>query len=289
MKTYLDCIPCFFHQALQTSRMVTTDEGKVRRVLDEVGAMLKDLPLDKPPPENGRLVYKKIAEITGNPDPFKGLKKKYTQVTLKLYPSLKRMVVRSEDRLLTAIRLAIAGNVIDFGARSSLPQSHGDFDLEREVEEVLGRGFGVLDYENFRESLLTAPWVLYIGDNAGETVFDRILIEEMGKPVTYVVRGKPIINDATYEDAVEAGIHEVAKILSSGVDAPGTILGRCSDEFRRAYDSALLVISKGQGNYETLCGEKRPIFYMLKVKCPVIAREIGVEEGDIILKEVKAG
>ena len=264
--------------------MVTPDEEKVREVLNEVGAMLKGFSLDNPPPENGRLMYKKIAEITGNPDPFRELKKKYTEAALKLYPSLKHIVAQSEDRLLTAIRLAIAGNVIDFGAKSSLAKSPTEFNLEKEVEETLGRNFALLDYENFKAHLVAASGVLYIGDNAGETVFDRVLIEEMGRPVTYVVREKPIINDATYEDAVEAGIHNVARILSSGVDAPGTILSRCSDEFWKAYDSAGLVISKGQGNYETLSEEKRLIFYMLKLKCPVIAQEMGVEEGDIILK-----
>ena len=287
MKTYLDCIPCFFQQALQTTRMVTSDERKVRKVLDEVGAMLKGFSLDSPPPENGRLMYKKIAEITGNPDPFKEVKRKYTDAALKLYPFLKQIVARSEDKLFTAIKLAIAGNVIDFGAKSSLMKSPGEFDLEKEVKEAVKKNFVLLDYKNFKESLLASSEILYIGDNAGETVFDRVLIEEIGRPVTYVVRGEPIINDATYEDAVEAGIDKVARILSSGVDAPGTILARCSDKFRKEYDSAQLVISKGQGNYETLSAEERPIFYLLKVKCPVIAREIGVEVDGMVLKQAK--
>jgi hypothetical protein len=267
--------------------MVTSDERKVRKVLDEVGEMVKGFSLDNPPPENGRLMYKKIAEITGNPDPFREIKRKYTDVALKLYPLLKQIVAKSSDKLLMAIKLAIAGNVIDFGAKSFLIKSPHEFDLEKEVQEVVERDFFLPDYEKFKESLLSSSDILYIGDNAGETVFDRVLIEELGRPVTYAVRGEPIINDATYEDAVRAGMDKVATILSSGVDAPGTILARCSDEFRKEYDSAELLISKGQGNYETLSGEERPIFYLLKVKCPVIAQEMGVEVGSMVLREAK--
>jgi hypothetical protein len=110
------------------------------------------------------------------------------------------------------------------------------------------------------------------------------LIEEMKKPVTYAVRGKPIINDATYEDAVQAGIDTVATILSSGTDAPGAILKTCSSEFKEVYNNSKFIISKGQGNYEALSNERRPIFFLLKTKCHVIANDIGISEGDIILK-----
>ena len=127
---------------------------------------------------------------------------------------------------------------------------------------------------------------MYIGDNAGECVFDRILIEEMKKPVIYVVRDMPIINDATYEDAVQAGIDKVATILSSGTDAPGTILKTCSAEFKNVYKNSKLIISKGQGNYEALSNERRPIFFLLKAKCDVIADDIGISKGDILLKGI---
>ena len=128
--------------------------------------------------------------------------------------------------------------------------------------------------------------ILYIGDNAGECVFDRILIEEMKKPVIYAVRDIPIINDATYEDAVEAGIDEFATIMSSGADGPGAVLKTCSPEFIKVYNNSQFIISKGQGNYEALSNEGRPIFFLLKAKCHVIADNIGVHEGDIVLKGI---
>ena len=276
MRTYLDCFPCFLNQALRAARIATDDEKKIKKVLDEVRMMLRSIPLESTPPETGRVIYRKVSEITGNLDPYREIKRESTQKALSLYPSLKSHVEKSNDRLLTAIRIAIAGNVIDFGANWA-------FDLKHDVDEVLEKDFAIYDYNRFKDRLEKAREVLYIGDNAGECVFDRILIEEMKKSVIYVVRDVPVINDATYEDAVQAGIDNVATILSSGTDAPGTILETCSAAFQKVSNNAKFIISKGQGNYETLSNEKRPIFFLLKVKCHVIANDIGIHEGDIIL------
>jgi len=280
MKTYLECFPCFLNQALRAGRIATDDEKKIKRLLDEVGMMLKDIPLESTPPASGKMIYKKVSEISGVPDPYKEIKEESTEKCLALYPSLKHMVAKSDDKLLTAIRIAIAGNVIDFGANKN-------FDIDKEIEAALKRDFAVCDYTEFREHLNEADEILYLGDNAGECVFDRILIETMKKPVIYVVRGVPVINDATYEDAVQAGINRVATILSSGTDAPGTILDTCSAEFMKVFESAGFIISKGQGNYEALSDEKRPIFFVLKVKCHVIANDMGLTEGDMVLKGKK--
>ena len=277
MKTSLDCFPCFLDQALRAGRIVIKDEKEIKRLLDEVGAMLSSIPLESTPPESGRLIYQKVSEITGIPDPYKEIKKDSTKEALALYPYLKDQVETADDKLLTAIRIAIAGNVIDFGVSK-------DFHIEEDIDEILGKDFAIFDYDKFKESLDNTNEILYIGDNAGECVFDRVLIEEIKKPVTYVVRDAPIINDATYEDAVQAGIDNVATIISSGTDAPGTILETCNNEFREVYGNSKLIISKGQGNYEALSNEKRPIFFLLKAKCHVIAKDIGVDDGDIILK-----
>ena len=277
MKTYLDCFPCFISQALRAARIATNDEKKIETILDEVGMMLKNIPLGCPPPESARLIYHKVKEITGNLDPYKKIKKESTQKALSLYPFLENRLEKSKDRLLTAIQIAIAGNVIDFGA-------DWDFDIESETYKVLEMNFAVCDYNRFKRNLDKAPNVLYIADNAGECVFDRILINEIQKPVTYVVRGMPIINDATYEDAVQAGIDRVATILSSGTDAPGTVLETCNPEFKNVYKDSEFIISKGQGNYEALSKEKRAIFFLLRTKCTVVADDIGVCRGDIVLK-----
>ena len=257
MKTYLDCLPCFLSQALRAARIATDDEKRIKDVLSEVGMMLRDIPLESTPPESGKRICHKVSEITGNPDPYRKIKTESTKEALSLYPSLKDRIEKSDDRLLTAIRIAIAGNVIDFGV-------NWDFHLSAEVAEVLEKDFAVCDYNKFKDCLDEVHEILYIGDNAGECVFDRILIEEMKKPVIYVVRDIPVINDATHEDAIQAGIDKVATILSSGTDAPGTILKTCTPEFREVYKNSKFIITKGHGNYEALSNEIRPIFFLLK-------------------------
>jgi uncharacterized protein with ATP-grasp and redox domains len=220
-----------------------------------------------------------VREITGNADPFRELKRESTQQALALYPSLKMTIEESNDNLLTAIRIAIAGNVIDFGPS-------GSYDIDTAIKEALEKDFAICDYPAFKKYLKASTRVLYIADNAGETVFDRLLIEQMNKPVTYAVRETPVINDATVEDAVQAGIDKVATVVSSGTDAPGTILSTCNPEFRQMLDRSEFVIAKGQGNYEGLSDENHSIFFLLKTKCRIIADDIGVTNGDIVLKGI---
>jgi len=277
MRTYLDCIPCFFAQALKAARIAGADENKQKKILDEVSKLVPDFPLDSTPPEMGRIVYQLVNRLTGNEDPFREIKKSSNQLILNLYPELKMMIENSKDRVLTAVRLATAGNIIDYGAPTS-------FEIEEEVANCLKSNFAVFDYSEFKQALDNAESILYLGDNAGEIVFDKLLIEELGKNVIYVVRDKPIINDALIEDARDCGVDKIARVISSGSDAPGTVLNLCSREFLEIYHKAPLIISKGQGNFEALSEEKAPIFYLLKVKCPVIAKDIGCKVNDLILK-----
>ncbi len=280
MKTYLDCIPCFLKQGLFAARIAGLGQDDQKKVLDDISKIIPDIPLESSPPEIAMDVYKVVREISGLNDPYKRIKKKYISLALNLYPELKRIVNDAEDPLLAAIRVAIAGNIIDFGVGN-------EFNVEESLKDVMRKEFAILDYEFFKQDLLEADKILYIGDNAGETVFDRVLIEEMKGKVIYAVRGKPIINDAIIEDARRSGIGEVAEIISSGSPAPGTILSRCSKKFLNIFNRADLVISKGQGNYESLSEIDKEIFFLLKAKCPVIARDIGVGEGSIILMKQK--
>ncbi len=278
MKTYLECIPCFFRQALFAARAATNDEVKIKQVLDKVAGIVPDIPLDNPPPETARLVYGAVRDVTGVEDPFKHHKDKSIKNALQLYGKLKSAVEKAEDPLRTALSVAIAGNVIDLGA------SQG-FDIDGEMKDVLNKTPVINHYASFKQSVEKAPFILYLGDNAGETVFDKILIETLGKPTIYAVRDIPIINDATIEDAEKSGIGEVARIMSSGCDAPGIILERCSSEFLELFRSADVIVSKGQGNLESLSEVRRPIFFLLKVKCKIAARHIGAPEGELILKD----
>ena len=277
MRTYLDCIPCFFAQALKAARIAGADENMQKKILDEVSKLVPEFPLDSTPPEMGRIVYQLINKLTGNEDPFREIKKSSNQLILNLYPKLKMMVENSKDRILTAMRLATAGNIIDYGAPTS-------FEIEEEVTNCLKSNFAVFDYSEFKQALDNTESILYLGDNAGEIVFDKLLIEELEKEITYVVRNKPIINDVLIEDAHDCGIDKIAKVISNGSDAPGTVLNLCSKEFLEIYHKAPLIISKGQGNFETLSEKRAPIFFLLKVKCPVIAKDIGCKVNDMILK-----
>ncbi|MEA2077501.1 MAG: ARMT1-like domain-containing protein [Candidatus Marinimicrobia bacterium] len=280
MKTYLQCIPCFVKQALRAGKMACNDEREVKALMDRIGCRIQDITLEQTPPEMGLIIYDEIHKITGIDDPYKDEKKAHIKEALRLYPALKKRLTISSDPLMMAIRIAIAGNVMDLGMDKK-------FHIEKDLEHILERDFAICDIREFKESLDKAKNILYLGDNAGESVFDKILIETLGKPVTYVVRGRAIINDVIKQDAIDSGLDEVAEIISSGSPAPATILRLCNDEFIERFKQADMIISKGQGNYEGLSDTDRPVFFLLKAKCPVIAGDIGVSEDDIVLKYAK--
>ncbi len=279
MKTFLDCLPCMMSQALRAGRMATDDEKKIKRLLDSIGAMMKDIPLENTPPETGDIIYKEVRKITGVADPYKKIKELNIQEAISLYPELKEIIRKSDNKLLIAIRIAIAGNVIDLGVGK-------EFNIVEDVRKILNQEFAIFDFNEFVKHLEKANSILYIGDNAGESVFDKILIEELKKPVTYVVRDIPVINDVTYEDAIASGINEVAEIISSGSSAPAVIPELCDENFMKKFNAADMVISKGQGNYEGLSNVERSVFFLLKAKCNVIANDLNVKENDIILKGI---
>lgn len=278
MKTYLDCLPCFMSQALRAARAATEDEKIIKKVMDEVGKLICQIPLESSPPQTGALIYQKVREITNNLDPYYEHKRINIKHALKLIPVMEKALNESSDRLETAIRLAIAGNVIDLGVDRIM-------NLEKDIDDALCQDFAFFSYEEFKAELVKAKHILYIGDNSGEAVFDKILIQEMKKPVTFAVRGIPVINDITTVEAEIVGISEVANVISSGSTAPGAVLELCDDSFVKEMHAADLIIAKGQGNYEALSECGIPIYFALKVKCKVIAQNIGAEVGDIVFQK----
>jgi len=279
MKTYLDCIPCFMSQALKAARLTTDNEIIHKKMLDFAGNHLKTISLDKTPAENGAKIYSKVREMTGVFDPYKRIKRQSIDDAKEILPKAREIINNSDDKLLTAVKIAIAGNIIDFGVNNV-------FNINDDLDRIIDQDFAINDYDKFAEEVSKAKKILYIGDNAGESVFDKLLIEQMAKPTIYATREVPVINDVIIPDAIDSGLSEVAEIISSGSPAPGAILHLCNNEFLDIYNSADLVISKGQGNYEGLSDEKRSIFFLLKAKCHVIANDIGVKTGDIVLKGI---
>ena len=279
LKTELECLPCFFGQITRTLGYagVNGDRGRgIRRMAETV---IENASLDEVPARTTTLIHRILRNQTGV-DPYQQVKETYNQIALDRLPALRRMAAMTADRLEGGARIAIAGNVIDFGIYDSV-------DLDRSLEESFRLPLAETDLRNFSQAVLPARRILYLCDNAGEIVFDRVLLEilrDMGKEVIAAVKGSPVINDATLDDARAVGLHECTTVIDNGNDGIGTLLEACSTQFTDAYRSADLIISKGQANYETLVQEKEQrIFFLFKVKCPVVAAYLKRGNGDIVL------
>lgn len=281
MRTYFDCIPCFVRQALDAARLATNDERIHEKVVREVLRLAAELDMSKSPPAMGQQIHRLIRKLVGQDDPYHGIKRRFNNLALKLYPELRKQIISSNNRLETAIRLAIAGNIIDFGVNGSVSES----DLNKAISESLIADFDSLQLQSFQDAIEQAEEILYLADNAGEIVFDRLLIEQLPyDKVTMVIKGKPVINDATMEDARVAGLMQIIEVIDNGSDAPGIIIENCSQEFCHRFTNVDLIIAKGQGSYETLSDINKNIFFVLKAKCPVIARHLDRKVGEMILR-----
>lgn len=283
MKANLDCIPCFQRQALQAVRFITEDQKIQERVLRKVIKALEKADWKQTPPQIARIVHQIVKEETHEHDPYSTVKKEYNDIALKLYPSMKEMIDKSENPLFTAIRIAIAGNIIDFGAMSS-------FDLQDTIQTVLKTPLKINSFSKLIDALSKSRVLTYLGDNSGEIVFDKLLIETILEnykieQVQFAVKGAPIINDATIEDAEYVSLSSLPniKFLKIGIGIPGTGLERWDEKFLDIIKESDVTISKGQGNYEAL-SDQGNIYFLLLAKCPVVARDLGVEMGDIVLK-----
>ncbi len=274
-------------QALSAAREVTDDPDLQRTVLNEVARLLPGLPLHATPAHNSTRVLWRAQEVLGCADPFASKKRHYNELALRMYPQLRALVQDSDQRLSTAIRVAAAGNVIDLGILG-----RDDVDLMGVLDETVSRGFVLDECGVFERKLAGGQRILYLLDNAGEVVFDRVLVEELaarGLQVTVAVKGQPILNDATMEDAVIAGLDQGACLISNGSPMIGTDLGTCSADFLRFFEDADLILSKGQANFETLNDTAEHIFFVLRAKCPEVGRELGVAMGDVVATFNRSG
>ncbi|MCD6394368.1 MAG: DUF89 family protein [Planctomycetes bacterium] len=282
MKTHLDCIPCFTLQALAAARFSSDDKKLHERVLRETLIMISKMDLELSPPAMGAKIHRLIRKLTGNSDPYHEVKVRSNDLAVRLMPAIKAKLDRALDRSELAVRFAIAANIIDFGPFANLREQDILEAIEQAAHTEL-RG----DVEEFSHAVRKANDILYLVDNAGEIVFDRMLIEELLaekiEKVTVVVRGSPTINDATRADAEAIGLVELVEVIDNGSDVPGTILVECSQEFRDRFQRADLIVAKGQGNYESLCDARKNAFYLFKVKCRLIAERVGCEVGSMVI------
>lgn len=279
MNTLLDCIPCVLRQGLEAARFYTSDERLHEQLLREVLRMAADLDLSRSPPSIGQAIHRRLRELTGVADPYLPAKRRAHRLASEALPDLRSAVERSADPLRAAATFAVAANAIDLG----VGQAVGDEEIRAALRAASGEALSG-DWERFRAAAARASSILYLADNAGELAVDRLLIERLGpERVTLAVRGAPVLNDVTTADAQEAGLAALVPVVDNGSDAPGTILEDCSAPFRRRFAQVGLVVAKGQGNFETLSGAPREVFFLFKVKCPVVARHAALPLGTFAL------
>ncbi|MDF1875881.1 DUF89 family protein [Sulfurimonas sp. SAG-AH-194-I05] len=277
------CVGCIINQSAKVANALGADEALTNSLLSSVENLSKDFSFSHNPPEIASYVYEKMAEIANKEDLYDEVKELSTQKALAFIPLLKEKLRQSNDKLLTATKIAVAGNVIDLAAAV-------EFDLTEELSKVFQTDFARNDLEKLREELSHAKNVVVLGDNVGEHIFDYMFIEVLQElfphaTYSYFVRGKPIINDVTMKEAKEAGFASLCNLIDSGVNTPGFSYNRASPHAKELFDSADIVISKGMGNYECLTPQSRKnICFLLKVKCQVVANSLHKTIGDIICK-----
>jgi len=279
MQVFLECIPCFLKQAVQAVKLATPKKDIQEKALKESLKILHELNWSSPPPFVAREIHNTIKVITKNPDPYAVLKQKSNKIALSLSKEFEKILLEEPNAFEIALKLSLAGNMIDFGARPG-----EDIDIKNEIENMLKITLNQKEVKFFKEKVYSAKKILFLGDNAGELVFDKFLIKQIGpEKITYVIKATPIINDATMEDAKITGLIELVRVIDNGGDYPGTVLENCSKEFLEEFETADLIISKGQGNFETLMEVEKPIFFLFKVKCSVVSQIIQKPVGSSVI------
>ena len=279
-----DCISCIFNQALRVTKVLDLDDTKSKEILDLAATHLPTFSLDKTPPQNATPLYEDMAALLGVEDLYKDIKKHSIQKALTLKPKCEKIIQEAKDTFYTATKIAVVGNVIDLA-------SEVIYDLEEEVEKVLQTEFAIDDTQKLYQKLLETKTLVYLADNAGENIFDALYIKVLKKmfpdiEIFYFVRGKPIINDLTLADMENDPLHELTRVVDSGVITPGLVYEAMSKEAKEIFDKADCIIAKGMGNYECLgTFTTLPLFFLLKIKCNVVGKALNCPLGAIICKK----
>lgn len=282
MKTAPECVVCFMKQALLAAQHMTGDPADTINALKRATELISDLDREKSPPENDTLLVKAVRSYFGQEDPYRAEKKHYNALALSVYDALVSYVRNAPDLLEAAARFAAAGNVMDLGI-------YTEVDVSAAVELAQSTTLAIDHVDLLKRDLASAQRILYLGDNAGEIVFDRLLVEALPPlSISFAVKSGPIANDVTRADAIQSGMDQVAEIIETGGDYLGAPLHLCSPEFREAFRAADVIIAKGMANFETLSEVDANIYFILKVKCPAVAHEIGIAEGSIVLMAQRA-
>lgn len=277
----LDCLPCFVKHAIEAARIFTEDEEIREKIVKKVISNMAEMDFKQSPPEFAGEIHAFIRKELDMEDPYKEIKQNGNETSALLVEELRKKVVVSDKPVELAIRYSIAGNIIDSGIKAVTDLSEIMNSIDMAEKEALG-----LDHmKELVDEIDKNDEIMILGDNAGEIFFDVLLLEQLkNKKITYAVKGSPILNDATEEDALAADIQSYAEIISNGTNIPGTSLPNVTSEFMNKFNSAKLVIAKGQANFETLSDCVHPnLFYLLRAKCPVVANMANVKLGTFIV------
>lgn len=275
MNIYYECIPCFINQVLRFMK----HEGEKNKDLDEkilreVMHTLGDIDYSISPPEMTRKIFNIVERYYGSKDIYINEKVDSNNYIMGMYSKLKNIINNSQDPFDSAMRLAITGNIIDFGANPEFMNEKIHEDIEIALNDPS------ISSDLLKEEVRKSKKILYIGDNAGEIVFDKLFIEQLPlEKVIFSVRGSFILNDALVEDALNVGMDKLVPVIENGSNYPGTVLSDCTNDFVKVFYDSDLVICKGQGNYETLSNIDHNIIFMLRIKCPVVSRDLNYPIG----------
>jgi len=268
------------NQARNTAKIATSDDKDRNEILNRTAQLIQQTDLQLSPAENSKPVYDIVAQVTGIQDPYYELKRQSNEEAMRLLPKLRQIIDESEDRIATALHIAVAGNIIDLGIGHT-------YDLSRDVDIILRTTFKIDHTLAFKKELIPGRKLLMLGDNSGEIVFDLLLIEELIKAsisVTYCVKSRPIINDATMADARTVGLDSLVPVIETGSGHIGINFNHAGDEFLQVFAAANIILAKGHGNFETCHNREENIYFLLKAKCNVVAGELGIEKGAIVFK-----
>ena len=266
------------------TKVLALDDKKSKEILDLAASHLPQFSLNKTPPSNATPLYEDMAKLLGTEDIYAEIKKLSMQKAQALKPKCEAILENSEDKFLTATKIAVVGNVIDLA-------SEVIYDLDEEVDKVLESRFAIDDTKALFSRLHDAKKVVYLADNAGENIFDAIYISYLKQQFKdcefyYFVRGNPIINDLTMSDMEDDILHTLTRVIDSGVSTPGLVYHDMSAEAKEIFDSADCIVSKGMGNYECLStNTTHPLFFLLKIKCNVVSTSLNCPLGAIICKK----
>jgi uncharacterized protein with ATP-grasp and redox domains len=278
VKADVECLACVAQQALSAARVASQDPAVQQRIVAETMARVHAASLDTTPAWLSQPAYEIAREISGSDDPYLKLKRASNEMALAIEDDLRALVRESDDPLSAALHLAAAGNVVDLGIFRS-----EDIDIHSTVEQVMRERFAIDHTDALRTALKQCNDLLYLLDNAGEIVFDKILIEELLKhtPVTAVVKQGAIINDALHEDAEQVGLTALCPVIDNGGAFIGAPLDHVPESFLQRMGQADVILAKGQGNYETVDEFDGNVFLVLRAKCAVVAKHMGVEYGQV--------